>query len=115
MRPILLPTLATALLTAAVLVPVTVPAAAAGSVPDATWERLARCESDGDWHADTGNGFYGGLQIWPPSWQEAGGLRFADRPDRAPRRHQITVAEEIRRQQGWGAWGHCARELGLLR
>lgn len=110
MRPILLPTLTALLLTAAV----TAPAAAAGAVPDGTWDRLARCESDGDWHADTGNGFYGGLQIWPPTWREAGGLRYADRPDLAPRRHQITVAEEIYRQQGWGAWGQCARKLGLL-
>ncbi|BFV56614.1 hypothetical protein KCMC57_up17180 [Kitasatospora sp. CMC57] len=114
MRPILLPALATVLLTTAVLGPAVGPTAAVNSVPDATWERLARCESDGDWHADTGNGFYGGLQIWPPTWQEAGGLRFADRPDLAPRRHQITVAEEIRRRQGWGAWGNCARQLGLL-
>ncbi|MER5865235.1 transglycosylase family protein [Kitasatospora sp. NPDC002040] len=112
MRPILLPALATALLTAAALVPAT---AAAAAVPDRTWEQLAGCESDGDWHADTGNGFYGGLQIWPATWAEAGGLRYADRPDRAPRRHQITVAEEIRRRQGWGAWPDCARELGLLR
>jgi len=82
--------------------------------PDATWDRLALCESDGDWHADTGNGFYGGLQIWPPTWREAGGLRYADRPDRAPRRQQIAVAEEILRRQGWQAWGYCARRIGVL-
>ncbi len=79
------------------------------------WERLAQCESSGDWRADTGNGYYGGLQIWPPSWREAGGPAFADRPDHATRRQQITVAEEIRREQGWQAWASCASRVGLLR
>ncbi|MFG2824919.1 transglycosylase family protein [Kitasatospora sp. NPDC048365] len=83
--------------------------------PDATWDRLAQCESDGDWHADTGNGFYGGLQIWPPTWREAGGLQYAERPDLAPRRQQIAVAEEILRRQGWEAWGACARLIGVLK
>ncbi|WP_329568864.1 transglycosylase family protein [Kitasatospora sp. NBC_01266] len=83
-------------------------------VADATWDQIADCESDGDWAADTGNGYYGGLQIWPPTWREAGGLRYASRPDRADRRQQITVAQEILRQQGWQAWAECAREVGLL-
>ncbi|MDH6118982.1 transglycosylase family protein [Kitasatospora sp. GAS204B] len=91
-----------------VSVPVSVP------VADATWDQVADCESDGDWAADTGNGYYGGLQIWPPTWREAGGLRYASRPDRAGRRQQITVAQEILRQQGWQAWAECAREVGLL-
>ncbi|GAA5014378.1 transglycosylase family protein [Kitasatospora paranensis] len=91
------------------------PDQATGPTPDATWDALADCESDGDWQADTGNGYYGGLQIWPPTWREADGLRFADRPDRATRREQITVAETILATQGWRAWSACARTLGLLR
>lgn len=89
---------------------------AGGPVPvaDATWDQVADCESDGDWAADTGNGYYGGLQIWPPTWREAGGLRYATRPDLASRRQQITVAQEILNEQGWQAWSACARELGLL-
>jgi hypothetical protein len=82
---------------------------------EAVWERLAACESGGDWRANTGNGFYGGLQIWPRSWRAAGGLRYAPRPDLATRGQQIAVAQEIRRRQGWGAWGGCARDLGLPR
>jgi len=103
--PLLLPL---AVLGALAFVPAPPPAS------DATWDRLADCESGGDWHADTGNGYFGGLQIWPPTWYEAGGLRYAERPDRATRRQQITVAEEIRRQQGWEAWAYCARRTGLL-
>ncbi|MFI5529350.1 transglycosylase family protein [Kitasatospora sp. NPDC051853] len=110
MRPTVLLALTTALLPLAAATP-----AGAAAVPDATWQRLADCESDGDWHANTGNGFYGGLQIWQPTWQETGGLRYAERPDLAPRRHQIAVAQEIQRRQGWSAWPQCARELGLIR
>ncbi|WP_280724596.1 transglycosylase family protein [Kitasatospora sp. MAA4] len=82
---------------------------------DATWDQVADCESGGDWAAATGNGYYGGLQIWPPTWQDADGLRFALRPDQATRGQQITVAQEILHQQGWRAWSSCARDLGLLR
>ncbi|WP_405011012.1 transglycosylase family protein [Kitasatospora sp. NBC_01539] len=97
---------------------VSAPAAAAADAdlptPDAVWDALADCESGGDWQADTGNGYYGGLQIWPPTWAEAGGLQYAVRPDLAARREQITVAEEILRRQGWQAWASCARQIGLL-
>ncbi|GAA1988233.1 hypothetical protein GCM10009738_80280 [Kitasatospora viridis] len=84
-------------------------------MPDGVWDQVADCESDGDWAADTGNGYYGGLQIWPPTWREAGGLDYAARPDLASRRQQISVAREILREQGWEAWGGCARDLGLLK
>lgn len=88
-------------------------AGAAVRVADLVWDALADCESGGDWQANTGNGFYGGLQIRPSTWEESDGLRFADRPDHAGRREQTTVGEEIVRRQGWGAWPSCARELGL--
>ena len=94
---------------AVLLLPAVLPA-----VDDTVWDELAGCESDGDWQADTGNGYYGGLQIWPPTWEEADGLAFADRPDHATRREQITVAEEILRRQGWEAWPSCSRDIGLL-
>ncbi|WP_308191881.1 transglycosylase family protein [Kitasatospora humi] len=80
---------------------------------DAVWDRLAACESGGDWRAATGNGYYGGLQILPRTWQSAGGLRYATRPDLATRQQQIEVAQEIRNRQGWRAWGGCAHDLGL--
>jgi hypothetical protein len=89
-------------------------AGAAMRVADLVWDGLAECESGGNWQANTGNGFYGGLQIRPSTWEESGGLHFADRPDRASRREQTTVGEEILRQQGWEAWPSCARELGLV-
>jgi resuscitation-promoting factor RpfA len=83
------------------------------TVAEAVWDRLADCESSGRWDADTGNGFYGGLQIRLQTWKEAGGLHFAARPDLADRGQQIAVAQEILRLQGWGAWPRCAQRLGL--
>ncbi|XIE77971.1 transglycosylase family protein [Streptomyces sp. SBR177] len=72
------------------------------------WGCVAACESSGDWHANTGNGFYGGLQFWQPTWDEFGGRRYARRADLATRAQQIAVAEEVLRVQGWGP-GRSAR------
>ena len=63
---------AAALAVAAVtpLVAVDAPAQAAS---EKTWNRLAQCESGGRWHINTGNGYYGGLQISKPTWNGYGG------------------------------------------
>ncbi|MEK9523932.1 LysM peptidoglycan-binding domain-containing protein [Streptomyces venezuelae] len=106
--------------TSAVLrdVPAGLPAAAAvPAYPCAgdqwPWGCVAECESSGDWHTNTGNGFYGGLQFWHPTWVEHGGLRYAPRADLATRAQQIAVAEEVLRTQGWGAWPVCSKRYGL--
>ncbi|MGW9450298.1 LysM peptidoglycan-binding domain-containing protein [Streptomyces sp. NPDC055632] len=77
------------------------------------WGCVAECESSGRWHANTGNGFYGGLQFWQPTWVEHGGLAYAPRADLATRAQQIQVAEEVLRTQGWGAWPVCSKRYGL--
>ncbi|MER5311717.1 transglycosylase family protein [Streptomyces sp. NPDC002773] len=77
------------------------------------WGCIAECESSGDWHINTGNGFYGGLQFWHPTWVEHGGLKYAPRADLATRPQQITVAEEVLRTQGWKAWPVCSERYGL--
>ncbi|GGV12104.1 hypothetical protein GCM10010275_61470 [Streptomyces litmocidini] len=77
------------------------------------WGCVAECESSGRWHVNTGNGFYGGLQFWHPTWVEHGGLKYARRADLATRQQQITVAEEVLRTQGWGAWPVCSQRYGL--
>ncbi|MDI2131967.1 transglycosylase family protein [Yinghuangia seranimata] len=88
-------------------------AAPAVAVSDTTWDRLAMCESSQRWNIDSGNGYYGGLQILPSTWDEAGGQAYAKLPNQATRREQITVAEKIVRMQGWDAWPQCARQLDL--
>ncbi|MFJ1969616.1 transglycosylase family protein [Streptomyces sp. NPDC087903] len=71
------------------------------------WEAIARCEASGNWHANTGNGHYGGLQFKQSSWVAAGGRRFARRADLATKKEQITVARRLAALQGMNAWA-CA-------
>jgi LysM repeat protein len=79
---------------------------ASGSV----WDRLAQCESGGNWNTNTGNGFYGGLQFTQSSWRAAGG---SGSPQSAGRSEQIRVAQNLQRMQGWGAWPTCSSKVGL--
>ncbi|UUU42730.1 LysM peptidoglycan-binding domain-containing protein [Streptomyces sp. NBC_00162] len=77
------------------------------------WDCVADCESGGRWAVNTGNGFYGGLQFWQPTWEEYGGLVFARRADLASRVQQIRVAEDVLGAQGWDAWPACSKRYGL--
>lgn len=87
--------------------------APADAAPMKTWNRLAQCESGGKWHINTGNGYYGGLQISPSTWEGFGGKKFANLPHNATKKQQIRVAEKIQNAQGWGAWPACSDKLGL--
>lgn len=82
------------------------PAVADGSV----WDRLAACESGGNWSINTGNGFYGGLQFTPSSWAAAGGSGM---PHEASREEQILRGQNLQAIQGWGAWPACTAKLGI--
>lgn len=98
--------------------PDSVPAAlpgvpAAASVARSVWNDLAACESSGDWHINSGNGFYGGLQFYQPTWEMFGGLEYAARADLATPAEQIAVAEKVQRAQGWGAWPVCSKKIGV--
>lgn len=73
----------------------------------AMWDRIARCESGGNWHINTGNGYYGGLQFNLASWRANGGRDFAARPDQATREQQITVANRYYAKAGTRPWS-CA-------
>ncbi|XVX19542.1 ubiquitin-like domain-containing protein [Actinomycetota bacterium] len=73
----------------------------------AMWDRIAQCESTGNWSINTGNGYYGGLQFDIRTWLGAGGGDFAPRADLASRAQQITVANRVYAQRGLQPWG-CA-------
>ncbi|MEW1865572.1 transglycosylase family protein [Streptomyces sp. NPDC088194] len=77
------------------------------------WDDLAMCESSGNWQINSGNGFYGGLQFWQPTWELFGGLKYARRADLATPQHQIDIAEAVLRVQGWSAWPACSRRIGM--
>ena len=102
-----------AALAAATALPAATLAAPADAATTRTWNRLAQCESGGRWHINTGNGYYGGLQISRSTWYGFGGGRYAALPSRASKTQQIQVAERIKRAQGWGAWPTCSRRIGV--
>ncbi|MFJ1757138.1 transglycosylase family protein [Kitasatospora sp. NPDC088134] len=87
--------------------------ASAASV--STWDKVAQCESSGDWSINTGNGFYGGLQFTASTWAEFGGTAYASRADLASKDQQITVAEKVLASQGPGAWPVCSIQAGLTK
>jgi Transglycosylase-like domain len=77
------------------------------------WDRVAWCESGGNWSINTGNGYSGGLQFLHSSWRAYGGREFAPLAHQATRSQQIEVAERILDDVGWKAWPACSRRLGL--
>jgi uncharacterized protein YabE (DUF348 family) len=78
----------------------------AGSV----WDKLAQCESGGNWSINTGNGYYGGLQFSLSTWRAYGGNGY---PHQASREEQIRIAKKLQADAGWGAWPACSSKLGL--
>jgi LysM repeat protein len=85
-------------------------AGTAGAAPVSAWDRLAQCESGGNWSINTGNGYYGGIQFDARTWHAHGG---AGLPHQASKAQQIAVAERTLAAQGWGAWPVCSRKMGL--
>ncbi|MEV0254838.1 transglycosylase family protein [Streptomyces sp. NPDC050732] len=84
----------------------------AGAADSGVWDRIARCESGGNWQINTGNGYYGGLQFSAGTWRAFGGGAYAPTADRASKAQQIAVATKVQRVQGWGAWPTCAARAG---
>ncbi|WP_198539253.1 transglycosylase family protein [Streptomyces graminilatus] len=88
-------------------------ATGASAASGTTWDKVAECESGGSWSGDSGNGFYGGLQLTQADWEKYGGLAYATSADLASRSQQIAVGEKILADQGPEAWGACAPLAGL--
>jgi uncharacterized protein YabE (DUF348 family) len=68
------------------------------------WDKIAACESGGNWSINTGNGYYGGLQFSLSTWRAYGGT---GRPDQKSKAEQIAIAERVRKADGLSAWS-CA-------
>ncbi|GAB2471278.1 transglycosylase family protein [Streptomyces incanus] len=88
-------------------------AGAASAADGSTWDRVAECESGGSWSQNSGNGYYGGLQLTQEDWEKYGGLDYATSADQASRGQQLAVAEKILADQGVGAWRACGLLGGL--
>lgn len=74
------------------------------------WDRLAQCESGGNWAINTGNGFYGGLQFDIGTW---GGYKGYANASLAPASVQIEKAMEVHARRGFSPWPACKMKLGL--
>jgi hypothetical protein len=83
-------------------------ASAGGSV--AQFERLAQCESGGNWSINTGNGYYGGLQFNLATWR---GVGMSGYPHQASKATQIAAGQKLHSSRGWKPWPACSRKLGL--
>ncbi|MFC9129518.1 transglycosylase family protein [Streptomyces sp. NPDC057099] len=84
----------------------------AAAADSGVWDRIAQCESGGNWHINTGNGYHGGLQFAPSTWSAYGGTAYAATADQASKSQQIAVATKVQRAQGWGAWPTCSARAG---
>ena len=85
----------------------------AAAAPLTVWNKVAACESSGNWSINTGNGYYGGLQFAQSTWKAYGGARYAARADLATKQEQIAVAEKVLAGQGPTAWPVCSVRAGL--
>lgn len=82
-------------------------AVAAAQIPnEARWDRVAACESGGNWSINTGNGYYGGLQFSAPTWRSVGGTGL---PHQHTKAEQIRRAEILKARAGLGQWPVCGR------
>lgn len=100
----------------ATVTPSPTPTPAPTSIPNLSttsdiWDKLAVCESKGNWSINTGNGYYGGLQFSESAWRGVGGTNM---PHEASRDEQIMRGKMLQEKRGWGPWGGCSKKLGLL-
>jgi hypothetical protein len=70
----------------------------------ANWDAIAQGESGGNWATNTGNGYYGGLQFDPNTWNSNSGGQYAPTADLATPDQQKAIAENVLKTQGPGAW-----------
>ncbi|MFC8806227.1 resuscitation-promoting factor protein RpfC [Streptomyces anthocyanicus] len=88
-------------------------ATGAHAADSANWDQVAECETGGAWSQNSGNGYYGGLQLSQDAWEQYGGLDYAPSADQASRSQQIRIAEKIHASQGIAAWPTCGLLAGL--
>jgi len=74
------------------------------------WDRIAECESGGNWSIASGNGYYGGLQFDHGTWVSYGGDAYASNANGASKAQQIAIAEKVKADRGgYSAWPVCGK------
>ena len=91
------------------------PEPATDSSDTSRWDRLAQCESGGNWaYPPVSGGFSGGIMFHIGTWLANGGGEYAPDSYLATREQQIIVAERLLARSGWGQWPGCSRKFGWL-
>nr|GID85143.1 transglycosylase [Actinoplanes derwentensis] len=90
-------------------------AAPASAARQVNWDVVAKCESGGRWHINTGNGYYGGLQFSRSTWKSNGGGKYASTADKATKGEQIAVANKIHAKRGLSPWPTCGKKSGVYK
>jgi hypothetical protein len=91
------------------------PATPAQAARQVNWDVVAKCESGGRWHINTGNGYYGGLQFSRSTWKANGGGRYAPTADRATKAEQIAIANKLHAKRGLSPWPTCGKKAGVYK
>lgn len=73
---------------------------------DGKLERMARCESGGNWSINTHNGYHGGLQFDMQTWRGVGGRGM---PHQAGELEQKFRAVRLIKLRGYAPWPVCGR------
>lgn len=75
---------------------------------------LAQCESGGNPHINTNNGYYGLYQFSKPTWDAVGGGEFAPYPHQATAEQQTIAAQRLVSRAGFASqFPACSAKLGL--
>ena len=89
-----------------------------GPTPVEYWDRMAQCETGGNWQHFPYGTWTGGLGIYNQTWLGWGGGEFAPTAGQATREQQIIVADRIAvlgygnlGPVGYSAWG-CVHTVG---
>ena len=91
------------------------PASPALAARTVNWDVVAKCESGGRWHINTGNGYYGGLQFSRSTWKANGGGKYASTADRATKGEQIKIANKLYKKRGLSPWPVCGKKAGVYK
>ncbi|MEU4625851.1 transglycosylase family protein [Actinoplanes sp. NPDC023801] len=91
------------------------PASPAQAARQVNWDVVAKCESGGRWHINTGNGYYGGLQFSRSTWKSNGGGRYAPTADKATKAEQIAIANKLYAKRGLKPWPTCGKKAGVYK
>ena len=79
--------------------------------PTATWFAQAQCihRHEGPWNANTGNGYFGGMQIAPATWLAMSGPRAAAFAHPGDTAYPFAVPPRVQLHVAWLVWLHDGR------